>query len=59
MVMNKVIKNTKSLHCDNNINKKSKLRKRILRTDSLLLNREDVTLLLIAANPGTDCLIIK
>ena len=42
------------------INKKSKhkLRKGILRTDGLLLNREDVTLLLIAANPGTDSLII-
>ncbi len=35
-----------------------KLRKGILRTDSLLLKREDVTSLLIAANPGTDALII-
>ena len=37
---------------NNSMNKKSKhkLRKGILRTDSLLLNREDVTLLLIAAN---------
>ena len=43
------------------LNKKSKhkLRKGILNTDSLLLNRADVTLLLIAAaNPGTDSLMI-
>ena len=41
-------------------NKKSKhqLRKRIFCTDGPLLNREDVTLLLISANPGTDFLII-
>ncbi len=41
-------------------NKKSKheLRKVILRTNDLLLIIEDVTLLLMAANTGTDSLII-
>jgi hypothetical protein len=38
----------------NNKKSKHKLRKGMLRTDTLLLNREDVTLLLKAANPGTE-----